>query len=73
MELSLVKSLTIDNVKLPYAVVVIYDNGSDKELRKQLIERYNPKDFSCNINSYISTATVHFRNEVDAADFLMRV
>ncbi|MDA9993170.1 hypothetical protein N9E09_00705 [bacterium] len=71
--MKLVKSLTIKNVKLPYTVVVIYDGTSDMILRNELVSRYESRDFSCHIDKYISTATINFRNEIDAADFLMRL
>jgi hypothetical protein len=71
--IKLVKSLTIKNVKLPYTVVVIYDGTSDMILRNELVSRYESRDFSCHIDKYISTATINFRNEIDAADFLMRL
>ena len=73
LRLKLVKSLTIKDVKLPYTVVVIYDNESDNDLRNDLVSRYESRDFSCHVNKYISTATINFRNEIDAADFLMRL
>jgi hypothetical protein len=71
--MKLVKSLMIKDVKLPYAVVVMYDGTSDVELRNDLVSRYESRDFSCHIDKYISTATINFRNEIDAADFLMRL
>ncbi len=70
-KINLVKSLVIENVKLPYTIVVMYD--TDTNLRNELVSRYESKDFSCHINKYISTATINFRNEIDAADFLMRL
>ena len=71
--IKLVKSLTIKNVKLPYTVVVVYDGTSDMVLRNELVSRYESRDFSCHVDEYISTATINFRNEIDAADFLMRL
>lgn len=71
--IKLVKSLTIKNVKLPYTVVVVYDGTSDMVLRNELVSRYESRDFSCHVDKYISTATINFRNEIDAADFLMRL
>ena len=73
LRIKLVKSLTIENVKLPYAVVVVYDDASDIALRNELVSRYKLRDFSCHVDRYISTATINFRNEIDAADFLMRL
>jgi hypothetical protein len=70
-KINLIKSSTIKNVKLPYTVVVMYD--TDVDLRNELVSRYESRDFSCHIDKYISTATINFRNEIDAADFLMRL
>ena len=70
-KINLIKSSTIKNVKLPYTVVVMYD--TDVDLRNELVSRYESRDFSCHINKYISTATINFRNQIDAADFLMRL
>ena len=67
----LVKSLTIKDVKLPYSIIVSFGDG--KELRKHLVSRYSQGDFSCQIERYTSIATINFRNERDAADFLMRL
>jgi len=72
MELSLIKTATDDKVKLPYTVVVSFA-GEGRGLRKDLVSRYSQGDFSCHVERYISTATIHFRNEIDAADFLMRI
>ena len=72
MELSLVKTVTNNGVKLPYSVVVQFD-GDGKQLRKDLVSRYSQGDFSCHVERYTSMATIHFRNELDAADFLMRI
>ena len=72
MQISLVNSQTHQNVKRPYAVLVMFD-GDGKELRKELVSRYNQGDFSCHIERYTSIATINFRNEFDAADFLMRI
>jgi hypothetical protein len=72
MRLSLVKSSTDTSVKLPYMVMVSFD-GEGKELRKDLVSRYNQGDFSCHVERYTSMATIHFRHELDAADFLMRI
>ena len=72
MELSLVKSSTDTSVKLQYMVMVSFD-GEGKELRKDLVSRYSQGDFSCHVERYTSMATIHFRNELDAADFLMRI
>ena len=72
MELSLVKSSTNKEVKLPYSVVISF-SGDGKQLRKELVSRYIQGDFSCHLERYTSIATIHFRNEVDAADFLMRL
>lgn len=68
----LVKSITIPDVKLPYCVVVSFD-GDGKYLRKELVARYDQSDISCQIERYTSIATINFRNEIDAADFLMRI
>ena len=51
----------------------MYDGASDTELGNDLVSRYESRDFSCHIDKYISTATINFRNEIDAADFLMRL
>jgi hypothetical protein len=48
-------------------------DGEGKELRKDLVSRYSQGDFSCHVERYTSMATIHFRNELDAADFLMRI
>jgi hypothetical protein len=72
VELNLVKTLTDNTVKLPYSVVVSFD-GDGKQLRKELVSRYVQGDFSCYLERYTSMATIHFRNEMDAADFLMRI
>jgi hypothetical protein len=69
--LRLVKSLTVKDVGLPYSIIVSF--GDDKELRKQLVSRYLQGDFSCQVERYTSIATINFRNEMDAADFLMRL
>ena len=73
LRIKLVRSLTTKDVKLPYALLVMYDGASDTELRNDLVSRYESRDFSCHIDKYISTATINFRNEIDAADFLMRL
>ena len=70
--MELVKSLTIPDVKLPYCVVVMFD-GDGSQFRKELVTRYRPGDISCQIERYTSLATINFRNEIDAADFLMRI
>lgn len=70
--MELVKTITIPDVKLPYCVVVMFD-GDGKHLRKDLVARYNQSDISCQIENYTSIATINFRNEIDAADFLMRI
>lgn len=70
--LQLIKSATIPDVKLPYCVTIMFE-GDGKQLRKELVTRYDQSDFSCQISSYTSIATINFRNEIDAADFLMRV
>ena len=70
--MELVKSLTIPDVKLPYCVVVMFD-GDGSQFRKELVTRYSPGDISCQIERYTSLATINFRNEIDAADFLMRI
>ena len=46
-------------------------DGDGKNLRKELVlddERHFPSD-----SRYTSIATINFRNELDAADFLMRI
>lgn len=70
--LQLIKSVTIPDVKLPYCVTIMFE-GDGKHLRKELVTRYDQSDFSCQISSYTSIATINFRNELDAADFLMRI
>lgn len=70
--MELVASRTISNVKLPYCVVIMFE-GDSKHLRKELVARYNQSDISCQIERYTSIATINFRNEMDAADFLMRI
>lgn len=70
--MELVKTITIPDVKLPYCVIVMFD-GDGKHLRKDLVARYAQSDISCQIENYTSIATINFRNEVDAADFLMRI
>lgn len=70
--MELVKSLTIPNVNLPYCVVVMFD-GDGKKFRQELVTRYKSSDISCQIERYTSLATINFRNELDAADFLMRI
>jgi hypothetical protein len=70
--MELIKTITIPDVKLPYCVVVMFD-GDGKYLRKDLVARYDQSDISCQIENYTSIATINFRNEVDAADFLMRI
>ena len=70
--MQLVKTITIPNVKLPYSVVISFD-GDGNQLRKELVSRYVRGDFSCYLERYTSIATIHFRNEMDAADFLMRI
>lgn len=70
--MELVASKIISNVKLPYCVVVSFDDDG-KAVRTNLVGRYNQRDFSCQIERYTSIATIHFRNELDAADFLMRI
>ena len=69
--LTIVSSKTIKNVKLPYCVTVSLD-GDGKLLRSELVSRYNQRDFSCLIQKYQGIAIINFRNEEDAADFLMR-
>lgn len=70
--MELVTSKTIADVKLPYCVVISFD-GDSKYLRKELVARYNQSDISCQIERYTSIATINFRNEMDAADFLLRI
>ena len=70
--MELVKTITIPDVKLPHCVVVMFD-GDGKNLRKELVARYNQSDISCQISRYTSIATINFCNELDAADFLMRI
>lgn len=72
MELNLVKAATDNTVKLPYSVIVTF-GGDPKDLRKELVSRYTQGDFSCHLERYTSIATIHFRNQMDAADFLMRI
>jgi hypothetical protein len=69
--LTIVSSKTFKNVKLPYCITVSFD-GDGKQLRNELVSRYDQGDFSCQIERYTSMAIINFRNEQDAADFLMR-
>ena len=71
--MQLIRTTTIPNVKLPYCVVVMFEPDGGKQLRKDLVARYNQSDISCQIEQYTSIATINFRNELDAADFLMRI
>jgi hypothetical protein len=70
--LTIVSSKTYKDVKLPYCITVAFD-GDSKQLRSELVSRYNQGDFSCLIERYKSLAIINFRKEEDAADFLMRV
>jgi len=68
----LIRYTTYSKVKFPYCCVVSYD-GDGKDFRKELVSLFKPGYFSCTVERYTSTAIVHFREEEDAAHFLMRV
>ena len=59
-------------VKFPHCCVVSYD-GDGKDFRKELVSLYKQGYFSCTIERYTSTAIVHFKDDMDAAHFLMKV
>lgn len=72
MTRTIIKTKTIDGVKLPYMVSLMLDGHAD-EFRTELVLRYERGDVSCHIDKYTQVATLSFRNEQDAADFIMRV
>jgi len=36
-----------------------------------MAEKFNQKDISIRISKYINEASIHFRNEIDVAEFLL--
>jgi len=70
--MKLIKYHTYDDVKFPYCCVVSYD-GDGKDFRKELVSLFKQGYFSCTVERYTSTAIVNFREEEDAAHFLMKV
>ncbi|MDC1446596.1 hypothetical protein N8344_01330 [bacterium] len=70
--MKLIRYTTYPKVKFPHCCIVSYD-GDGKDFRKEIVSQYKQGHFSCTIERYTSTAIVHFREEEDAAHFLMRV
>ena len=70
--MKLIRYTTYPKVKFPHCCIVSYD-GDGKDFRKELVSLFKPGYFSCTVERYTSTAVVNFREEQDAAHFLMKV
>jgi len=73
MKLELASSQIIEGVKLPYSISVFVaeDEYTNRSFRRYISENFDKKDVSVRMEQQLNMATINFRNEVDAANFLM--
>lgn len=67
----IVTSQTIEGAALPYRIFAVIDYKDHKQFRKLMAQKYDYQDISIRMDKYLSSVYINFRNEVDAASFLL--